>query len=74
MVYALQSDGQKSEFVFAVTYQKPVFGGSSQLSYLLKLCCVAILENLTAKVKAWELEKGIPFLYDKVIHELHIGV
>ncbi|KAG8656610.1 65-kDa microtubule-associated protein 5 [Manihot esculenta] len=25
----------------------------------------SILENLTAKVKAWELEKGIPFLYDK---------
>ncbi|XVF24525.1 hypothetical protein REPUB_Repub13aG0135700 [Reevesia pubescens] len=24
-----------------------------------------MVENLTAKVKAWELEKGIPFLYDK---------
>ncbi|KAJ4720439.1 65-kDa microtubule-associated protein 5-like [Melia azedarach] len=23
------------------------------------------VENLTAKVKAWEMEKGIPFLYDK---------
>ncbi|KAM1781534.1 hypothetical protein ACFX11_040101 [Malus domestica] len=26
----------------------------------------SIIENLTAKVKAWEIEKGIPFLYDKV--------
>ncbi|KAF7836261.1 65-kDa microtubule-associated protein 5 [Senna tora] len=26
----------------------------------------SIVENLTAKVKAWETEKGIPFLYDKV--------
>ncbi|XP_059429033.1 65-kDa microtubule-associated protein 5 isoform X1 [Corylus avellana] len=26
----------------------------------------SICENLTAKVKAWEMEKGIPFLYDKV--------
>ncbi|KAK6233636.1 hypothetical protein QUC31_006042 [Theobroma cacao] len=26
----------------------------------------AIVETLTAKVKAWELEKGIPFLYDKI--------
>ncbi|TYJ15814.1 hypothetical protein E1A91_A10G208900v1 [Gossypium mustelinum] len=25
----------------------------------------SIVEHLTAKVKAWELEKGIPFLYDK---------
>ncbi|KAJ7949408.1 65-kDa microtubule-associated protein 5-like [Quillaja saponaria] len=25
-----------------------------------------VVENLTAKVKAWEVEKGIPFLYDKV--------
>ncbi|XP_002525548.2 65-kDa microtubule-associated protein 5 [Ricinus communis] len=25
----------------------------------------SIVENLTAKVKAWELEKGISFLYDK---------
>ncbi|PPD72363.1 hypothetical protein GOBAR_DD30728 [Gossypium barbadense] len=24
-----------------------------------------IVEHLTAKLKAWELEKGIPFLYDK---------
>ncbi|XP_050282844.1 65-kDa microtubule-associated protein 5 isoform X1 [Quercus robur] len=26
----------------------------------------AVVDNLTAKVKAWEAEKGIPFLYDKV--------
>ncbi|XP_062174627.1 65-kDa microtubule-associated protein 5 isoform X1 [Alnus glutinosa] len=26
----------------------------------------SICEHLTAKVKAWEMEKGIPFLYDKV--------
>ncbi|XP_038689661.1 65-kDa microtubule-associated protein 5 [Tripterygium wilfordii] len=26
----------------------------------------SILENLTAKVRAWERERGIPFLYDKV--------
>ncbi|XP_054811234.1 65-kDa microtubule-associated protein 5 isoform X2 [Prosopis cineraria] len=26
----------------------------------------SIVENLTAKVKAWETENGIPFLYDKV--------
>nr|XP_023884164.1 65-kDa microtubule-associated protein 5 isoform X2 [Quercus suber] len=26
----------------------------------------AIVDNLTGKVKAWEAEKGIPFLYDKV--------
>ncbi|XP_027356705.1 65-kDa microtubule-associated protein 5 [Abrus precatorius] len=26
----------------------------------------SIVENLTAKVKAWEMEKGIPFLYEKV--------
>ncbi|XP_015876118.3 65-kDa microtubule-associated protein 5 isoform X1 [Ziziphus jujuba] len=26
----------------------------------------SMVEALTAKVKAWELEKGIPFLYDKV--------
>ncbi|KAL5539558.1 hypothetical protein UlMin_045319 [Ulmus minor] len=26
----------------------------------------SMVENLTAKVKAWELDKGIPFLYDKV--------
>ncbi|PSS24380.1 Microtubule-associated protein [Actinidia chinensis var. chinensis] len=25
----------------------------------------SLVENLTAKVKAWEIEKGIPFLYDK---------
>ncbi|KAG4127096.1 hypothetical protein ERO13_D10G198000v2 [Gossypium hirsutum] len=25
----------------------------------------SIVEHLTAKLKAWELEKGIPFLYDK---------
>ncbi|XP_022764685.1 65-kDa microtubule-associated protein 5 isoform X2 [Durio zibethinus] len=25
----------------------------------------SVVENLTTKVKAWELEKGIPFLYDK---------
>ncbi|GMI70123.1 microtubule-associated protein 65-5 [Hibiscus trionum] len=25
----------------------------------------SLVENLTAKAKAWELEKGIPFLYDK---------
>ncbi|KAE8670629.1 65-kDa microtubule-associated protein 1 [Hibiscus syriacus] len=25
----------------------------------------SLVENLTAKVKAWEVEKGIPFLYDK---------
>ncbi|GMI80436.1 microtubule-associated protein 65-5 [Hibiscus trionum] len=25
----------------------------------------SLVENLIAKVKAWELEKGIPFLYDK---------
>ncbi|RVW96923.1 65-kDa microtubule-associated protein 5 [Vitis vinifera] len=29
-------------------------------------CCLAIVENLTAKVKAWEMEKGMPFFYDKV--------
>ncbi|KAF3448749.1 hypothetical protein FNV43_RR09462 [Rhamnella rubrinervis] len=26
----------------------------------------SIVESLTSKVKAWELEKGVPFLYDKV--------
>jgi hypothetical protein len=26
---------------------------------------VALLENLTARVKAWEKEKGIPFMHDK---------
>ncbi|KAK7256939.1 hypothetical protein RIF29_30551 [Crotalaria pallida] len=26
----------------------------------------SIVENLTTKVKAWEMEKGIPFLYEKV--------
>ncbi|KAK9283163.1 hypothetical protein L1049_011395 [Liquidambar formosana] len=26
----------------------------------------SIVESLTAKVKAWEMEKGIPFLFDKV--------
>ncbi|KAF8403585.1 hypothetical protein HHK36_011689 [Tetracentron sinense] len=26
----------------------------------------SLVENLTAKVKGWEMEKGIPFLYDKV--------
>lgn len=26
----------------------------------------AVVENLIAKVKAWEAEKRIPFLYDKV--------
>ncbi|XP_057977582.1 65-kDa microtubule-associated protein 5 isoform X2 [Malania oleifera] len=26
----------------------------------------SLVENLSAKVKAWEIEKGIPFLYDKV--------
>ncbi|XP_058761657.1 65-kDa microtubule-associated protein 5-like [Vicia villosa] len=26
----------------------------------------SMVENLTAKVKAWETEKGIPFLYEKV--------
>ncbi|CAK9145945.1 unnamed protein product [Ilex paraguariensis] len=25
----------------------------------------SLVENLTVKVKAWEIEKGIPFLYDK---------
>ncbi|GMY22873.1 65-kDa microtubule-associated protein 5 isoform X1 [Fagus crenata] len=32
----------------------------------------SIVDNLTAKVKAWEVEKGIPFLYDKVpiLHSL----
>ncbi|KAK7317386.1 hypothetical protein RJT34_01559 [Clitoria ternatea] len=32
----------------------------------------SIVENLTAKVKAWEMEKGIPFLYEKVLllHDL----
>lgn len=25
-----------------------------------------MVESLTAKVKAWEQEKGVPFLYDKV--------
>ncbi|XP_044460757.1 65-kDa microtubule-associated protein 5 [Mangifera indica] len=25
----------------------------------------SLVENLTAKTKAWEMEKGIPFLYDK---------
>ncbi|XVE52341.1 hypothetical protein DITRI_Ditri02bG0115200 [Diplodiscus trichospermus] len=32
----------------------------------------SLVENLIAKVKAWELEKGIPFLYDKasLIHML----
>lgn len=25
----------------------------------------SLVENLTAKVKAWEIEKGIPFLYEK---------
>ncbi|KAG6618182.1 65-kDa microtubule-associated protein 5-like [Carya illinoinensis] len=32
----------------------------------------SICENLTTKVKAWEMEKGIPFLYDKVsiLHSL----
>ncbi|KAJ0102997.1 hypothetical protein Patl1_05731 [Pistacia atlantica] len=25
----------------------------------------SLIENLTAKTKAWEMEKGIPFLYDK---------
>ncbi|KAI6675808.1 hypothetical protein NL676_003714 [Syzygium grande] len=25
----------------------------------------SIVETLTSRVKAWELEKGIPFLYDK---------
>lgn len=28
-----------------------------------------MVESLTAKVKAWELDKGVPFLYDKVINE-----
>jgi hypothetical protein len=26
-----------------------------------------MVDNLTAKVKAWEVEKGIPFLYEKVM-------
>ncbi|KAG2396591.1 microtubule-associated protein [Vigna angularis] len=32
----------------------------------------AIVENLTARVKAWEMEKGIPFLYEKIplLHSL----
>ncbi|KAG7948591.1 hypothetical protein I3843_13G015100 [Carya illinoinensis] len=32
----------------------------------------SICENLTTRVKAWEMEKGIPFLYDKVsiLHSL----
>ncbi|XP_019434764.1 PREDICTED: 65-kDa microtubule-associated protein 5 [Lupinus angustifolius] len=32
----------------------------------------SIVENLTAKVKAWETEKGIPFLYEKapLLHSL----
>ncbi|KAI8026893.1 65-kDa microtubule-associated protein 5 [Camellia lanceoleosa] len=27
----------------------------------------SLVENLTAKIKAWEIEKGIPFLYEKSI-------
>ncbi|XP_020202450.1 65-kDa microtubule-associated protein 5 [Cajanus cajan] len=32
----------------------------------------SMVENLTAKIKAWEMEKGIPFLYEKVplLHNL----
>ncbi|KAL2326289.1 hypothetical protein Fmac_025347 [Flemingia macrophylla] len=32
----------------------------------------SMVENLTAKVKAWEMEKGIPFLYEKapLLHNL----
>ncbi|QCD85718.1 Microtubule-associated protein [Vigna unguiculata] len=32
----------------------------------------SIVENLTTKVKAWEMEKGIPFLYEKIplLHSL----
>ncbi|KAF0922763.1 hypothetical protein E2562_001152 [Oryza meyeriana var. granulata] len=26
----------------------------------------SLLENLTAKIKAWEKEKGVPFIYDKI--------
>lgn len=25
----------------------------------------ALLENLTAKIKTWEKEKGLPFMYNK---------
>ncbi|XP_057453532.1 65-kDa microtubule-associated protein 5 [Lotus japonicus] len=37
----------------------------------------SIVENLTTKVKAWELEKGIPFLYEKApllqsLEEYHV--
>lgn len=34
------------------------------------LFLLAVVDNLTAKVKAWEAEKGIPFLYDKVTYHL----
>lgn len=33
-----------------------------------------MVDNLTAKIKAWEIEKGIPFLYDKVIDQFFIAV
>lgn len=29
--------------------------------------CLAIVESLITKVKAWELERGVPFLYEKVV-------
>ncbi|KAH7548436.1 hypothetical protein JRO89_XS14G0128200 [Xanthoceras sorbifolium] len=32
---------------------------------ILKFCALAMVENLTAKVKCWEVERGVPFLYDK---------
>lgn len=38
------------------------------------LFSVALVENLTAKVKAWEEEKGIQFMYDKVGAELVFDV
>lgn len=38
---------------------------------LLVNTIAALVESLTVKVKAWELEKGMPFLYNKV-HQLYV--
>lgn len=33
---------------------------------IVNCCYVGLVENLRAKVKVWEEEKRMPFLYDKV--------
>ncbi|KAG6787783.1 hypothetical protein POTOM_003828 [Populus tomentosa] len=45
--------------------------GTCKLEYF---CCLAVVEDLSSIVKAWEMERNIHFLCDKVIHELLFAV